>query len=104
LSKTRATTAVAVVLTVWCAGFLAPGLHVALLYLAPALLLALALLAGRYPGERALEQIVSRAPRLPRLRCAPCRLRWPQIQLAVRGGLLIASGLAGRAPPCAVRA
>jgi hypothetical protein len=78
-------------------GALAPGV---LMWL-PALLLALVLLAGRYPGERLIERWRLAPPRVrhaPAARLAP-RRRWPQL---VRGGRLIAAALAGRAPPVPV--
>jgi hypothetical protein len=78
----------------------AAGVETVGLYLAPALLLLLALGLGLYPGERALIRKLRRA-RAPRRRplalaCGPRRglfARWP------RGGRLIAVGMAGRAPP-----
>ncbi|HEY3828870.1 MAG TPA: hypothetical protein VGL57_06710 [Solirubrobacteraceae bacterium] len=71
-----------------------------LLFLLPALALALALLGRRYPGERSLLTL--------RRRRAP--MRWPHPRssvsirahvplLAARGGLLIARSLAVRPPP-----
>lgn len=103
MSRAPTTTAVLGVLAVWCAGFLVPELHIALLYLTPALLIGLALLASRYPGEETLIRIAARALSTPRIRCAPARARWPRVEAAMRGGLLIPAGLAGRAPPCGGR-
>jgi hypothetical protein len=69
--------------------------QLALLYVAPAVLLALALLAGRYPGERLIARLARRrrpvrprrrAERLPR---APARVVEAELAWA----------LAGRAPP-----
>lgn len=85
---------------VWLAGLALPELHLALLYLAPALLLALMLLAGRYPGERVLQRFCGtrRSPG----RAVALRVRANVVvRVARRGGLLLASGLAGRAPPSA---
>jgi hypothetical protein len=78
------------------------GLDTGLLYLAPALILALPLLAGRYVGEddiarlargfvwwcrrRAVNRMLAALPRAPHL-------------LVVRGGRLLADGLAQRGPP-----
>jgi hypothetical protein len=74
-----------------------------LLLLAPALLLALLLVLGRYPGSRALTRALERRRRAPR------RLREPRIarpradrRRRPRGGVLLALALAGRAPPEAV--
>ncbi len=70
-----------------------------LLYLLPALVLAVILLARRYPGERVIERLrLARAPG-PRVRAASsprprCR---PDTRLG--GGRLIAVSLGGRAPP-----
>jgi hypothetical protein len=71
-----------------------------LLYLLPALALALVLLARRYPGERALLALRRRRP----------PVRWPHprssaplgrrvLFATARGGLLIARSLAVRPPP-----
>ena len=71
-----------------------------LLFLLPALSLAIALLARRYPGERRLLALRRREPhvRWPRPRSSvSVRARVPL--LAVRGGLLIARSLAVRPPP-----
>ena len=71
------------------------------LALLPFLLLLAALMAGRYPGELALARIRARLkgkPRRPRPRCsfpdADSHSTWHP-----RGGALIGSSLAGRAPP-----
>lgn len=71
----------------------------ALVYLLPALVLIIPLLARRYPGERRLVALAStRRPRRPR---AGARLTsYARILLSVpRGGQLIASSLAVRPPP-----
>jgi hypothetical protein len=66
------------------------------LYVLPALLLAISLLARRYPGERLLLLLRVRRTR-PRV---GVRARLPEVTLAgPRGGRLIALSLAGRAPP-----
>jgi hypothetical protein len=70
-----------------------------LAYLAPLLALAVALLLGRYPGERALRRrLARRADRPRRARTLPLPRPYPRRPLP-RGGALLASGLAGRAPP-----
>lgn len=77
----------------WLPGFL--------IGVAPLLLLVALLLVGRYPGESAIH----RCRRAITLLLAPARastpFRAPSILLCfpVRGGRLIASSLAGRAPP-----
>jgi hypothetical protein len=66
----------------------------------PALLLAIAVMSGSYPGERLLRRWGSGRSR-PRIRCAlPPALPRPAAAMP-RGGSLIASALAGRAPPLA---
>jgi hypothetical protein len=71
----------------------------ALLCLLPAVVVAIPLLARRFPGERALLALRrAEPPRWPRPR--PCALpRRPDALLAVRGGLLIGCSLAVRPPP-----
>jgi hypothetical protein len=68
----------------------------------PLLLLLVALLFGRYPGcEAALrlaERIASWTRRARTLARNPMRPRLPASHGA-RGGLLLALGLSGRAPP-----
>jgi hypothetical protein len=71
----------------------------AILYLLPALLLVIVLLARRYPGEHALIGLrrVERA-HWPRPRSSmPARRR--VVLVAVRGGRLIGCSLAVRPPP-----
>jgi hypothetical protein len=69
-----------------------------LLYLLPALVLVVALLIKRYPGERLLAQLAARRAR-PRRRARPLPAA-RRIELPVpHGGRLIAVSLAGRAPP-----
>jgi hypothetical protein len=72
-----------------------------LVSIAPLLLLVAALALGRYPGEHALARV--RMAR-PLRRRAPSSTGGPsRAPLAlVRGSLLVASSLAGRAPPPAV--
>lgn len=72
-----------------------------LLFVAPALALALLMALRRYPGERRLIAIASRRrcalPRAPRrVRGSTLRLR---VTMRPRGGVLIALSLATRPPP-----
>jgi hypothetical protein len=72
----------------------------AILYLLPALVLALPLLARRYPGERALIALrrIERGARWARPHSsAPSRRR--AVHVLVRGGRLIGRSLAVRPPP-----
>jgi hypothetical protein len=94
----RAAAGVVVMAALWLVGLHVGGLETGLLFLAPAFVLLLPLLAGRYPGERVLaplrrpvRRIVIRAVHLPR----------PRVCLVPRGGLLLGCSLAGRAPPVA---
>ncbi len=77
-------------------GGLAAALWQGALYLLPALLLLIPLLARRYPGEHLLGTLCLRRAR-PRNRS---RAVTRAIELAApHGGRLIAVSLAGRAPP-----
>jgi uncharacterized protein YcnI len=74
------------------------GVVIGLLYLAPALLIGVLLLGGRYPGEHVLARPLRRrcsARRRPVRRALPR----PPRRTTPRGGLLIAARLAGRGPP-----
>jgi hypothetical protein len=73
-----------------------------LLFLAPAVLLALPLIAGRYVGAERLSRVAARRVDGAR-RSVPALLaprRCPRVP--PRGGLLIAASLAVRPPPTAV--
>jgi hypothetical protein len=90
----------ALVLTcAWTLVLAGTGHYEVLLYLAPALLIAVPLLAGRYVGESLVLRIASsrrrRRPRPARAHALPR----PLLTLAPRGSGLIARSLAGRAPP-----
>jgi hypothetical protein len=89
----------AVVAAAWMVADALTGSHSGLLYLAPALLLALPLMLGRYVGEKQLVELAGRA--LARPRRKPARVVRPRGRAHVmqRGGRLVASGLATRPPP-----
>jgi hypothetical protein len=71
---------------------------VGVLYLLPAIVMAVVLLAGRYPGVRALERL--RRTRTPRTaRAVSSRAPRQHLAETLHGGRLIAGSLAGRAPP-----
>ena len=74
----------------------------ALLHLAPAVLLLLPLLRGRYVGEERIHALAAPAAPARRLRAlarlAPRLPRAPRA-LVARGGRLLASSLAERGPP-----
>lgn len=82
------------------------GLDAGLLHLAPALVVLLPLLAGRYVGEERLADLAlaRRAPR-PRAAALLCaRLpRAPRVTIA-RGSALLAAALAERGPPAVLTA
>ncbi len=79
----------------------APGVAQGLPFLLPPVLLLLALLLRRYPGERTLLRL--RARRFDRpahhARAATAPRHEPPRALVPRGGQLIASSLAVRPPP-----
>src|SRR4051812_24778438 len=94
----RAAAGVVVLAALWLIGLHVGGLDIGLLFLAPAFILLLPLLAGRYVGEGAL------APHLRTVRravAAALHRSRPRARLAPRGGLLLGCSLAGRAPPVA---
>lgn len=80
-----------------------PGVATGLLFLAPALLLAVPLLAGRYVGERAVARLVAARARPRRSRGAARRTPGLPAAPFPRGGQLIAWSLAVRPPPAAGR-
>lgn len=77
---------------------LAGGTSVAL-ELAPAALLVLPLLLGRYPGERVIRRLAGGDDASPRAACCIFLARAPR-SLGVRAATLAVPG-AGRAPPAA---
>jgi hypothetical protein len=97
--RLRVALGVAVMAALWLAGLRVGGLDTGLLFLAPAFLLVLPLLAGRYPGEGALRP--RRVPPARRPLVLHLSLPRPPARLVPRGGLLVGCSLAGRAPPAA---
>lgn len=97
----RALASLVVVSLLWCAGVALLGVGAAVDYGAPFLALLWPLLAGRYPGEGVLTRAGRRArwctsarTQTPTQACPPLSAgRLP------RGGGLLASPFAGRAPP-----
>ena len=93
--------AFAALTVVWLLGLELLGVEAAVAYLAPALLILLPLLGGRYPGDDALVRLAvrrSRSARRPPSPAAPLRRRRAGALLP-RGGRLVAASLAGRGPP-----
>jgi hypothetical protein len=88
----------------WLAVTSVIGLSVGFLFLMPALILALPLLAGRYVGAERLSRFArARSPRKRRAAAASLTPRgWGLVP--PRGGLLIAASLAVRPPPLAISA
>lgn len=78
-------------------GLGAPEVRIGLAYLCPFLILIAFLLADRYPGEGLIASTPKRAPQR-----RPLTSHIPAVSFAAlgpRGGRLLASSLAGRAPP-----
>jgi hypothetical protein len=96
----RRSLAFAAVTLVWLLGLELLGVEAAMAYLAPALLILLPLLSGRYPGDEALVRVAGRRSRPARrpLQALPLRRRRAGALLP-RGGRLVAASLAGRGPP-----
>jgi hypothetical protein len=95
----RRAIAFAALTCLWLLGLELLGVEAAFAYLAPALLILLPLLGGRYPGEDALVRATTRRPR-PRLQQSPAASgRRAAEALLPRGGRLVAAALAGRGPP-----
>jgi uncharacterized membrane protein len=86
----------AVLLGIWLLGLHMGGLDTGLLFLTPAFVLLLPLLAGRYVGA---ERLAARLAPLRRGVAAALQLPRPRVRLVPRGGLLVGCSLAGRAPP-----
>jgi hypothetical protein len=102
MSERRAL-AFAALTCVWLLGLELLGVEAALAYLAPALLILLPLIGGRYPGDEALARAATRQIRPRRPPSAPTSVarRRPRAVLP-RGGRLVAAALAGRGPPAAL--
>jgi hypothetical protein len=98
--RDRRALAFAALTVVWLFGLELLGIEAAVAYLAPALLILLPLLGGRYPGDEALARIAARRWRPARRPPQAPPLRRPRIvALLPRGGRLVAGALAGRGPP-----
>jgi len=94
-----ARTALAITLG-WVLLLAATGATEALLFMAPALLIAVPLVAGRYVGEELIARLAARRARRPRPRRAialPAPAKAPVFP--PRGARLIAHSLAKRPPP-----
>jgi hypothetical protein len=91
--------AFALLVLAWMVAEALSGSATGLLYLAPALVLALPLVLGRFPGEDRLAGLAG-ASRAPIARAA-ARIPAPRsyVRVMQRGGRLVASALAKRPPP-----
>jgi hypothetical protein len=89
----------AAVLALWIATRSVDGLTMGWLVLAPALLLLVPLLGGRYVGESTLSRLSGRRTVVRRRCIAAAPVRWRVLDAAPHGGLLLARRIAGRAPP-----
>ena len=85
----------------WLAAEVLTGCHSGLLYIAPALVLALPLLLGRYVGEQQLVELATRPPAPSRGRGVRVESPRSYARVMQRGGRLVASGMAKRPPPAA---
>ncbi len=90
---------VSLIAAVWVLGTALLGVADAVGFLAPGLVLLALIALGRYPGENAYVRRLTGRVASPRPRATP--LCWTPRARAhvVRGGALLAAGLAGRAPP-----
>jgi hypothetical protein len=96
----RRSLAFAALTLVWLLGLELLGVEAAFAYLAPALLILLPLLGGRYPGDETLVRVAGRRSSPTRRRPSTSRpRRGPAAALMPRGGRLVGAALAGRAPP-----
>jgi hypothetical protein len=89
----------ALLVAAWTVVALHSGAETGLPYLAPALLLCVPLLFGRYVGEEQLAELAKRAPRCPARRASRLAAPRSHVRLMQRGGRLVASSLAKRPPP-----
>jgi hypothetical protein len=87
------------VVVAWMVAQAVTGAETGLLYLAPALVLALPLVLGRYLGEEQLAELAG-ASRARRARVRS-RISTPlgHVRVMHRGGRLVASAMAKRPPP-----
>jgi hypothetical protein len=84
----------------WVAALAATGATDALLFLAPALLIAIPLFGGHYVGEELIAKLAARCARAQRRTAAPLpSLPSAPLGWRPRGAELIAFALAKRPPP-----
>jgi hypothetical protein len=97
--------ALVAVVVLMLAGNVSAALQTAVLTVLPALALAVMMLTRPYLGERVIAELRARRGRRPRAQARRGARRRLDALVPARGGLLIATALAGRAPPsaCTVR-
>jgi hypothetical protein len=79
------------------------GTEMGLLYLAPAVALALPLILGRYVGEEQIAALATGSPAGDAYFAAPVAIPHSHVRVMHRGGRLVASAMAKRPPPaCAL--
>jgi uncharacterized membrane protein len=93
--------AFALIVASWMGAELLTGCQSGLLYLAPAVVLALPLVLGRYVGEQQLVELAARPPARSRRRGVRVESPRSYARVMQRGGRLVASGMAKRPPPAA---
>ena len=91
--------AFAALVLAWMVADALTGSATGLLYLAPALVLALPLILGRFPGEEALAGFAAAAPATAAQAAARIPAPRSYVRVMQRGGRLVASALAKRPPP-----
>jgi hypothetical protein len=91
----------ALAVAAWMVAEALTGSELGLLYLAPALVLALPLLLGRYVAEDRLVEFAGRSIARPRRHALKLARPRSYARVMQRGGRLVASAMAKRPPPAA---
>ncbi|MEA2480821.1 MAG: hypothetical protein QOJ07_2743 [Thermoleophilaceae bacterium] len=91
--------AFALLVVAWLAMEFLTGTEMGLLYLAPALVLALPLILGRYVGEEQLAVLTTASPAPAARAAADIPSPRSHVRVMHRGGRLVASAMAKRPPP-----
>ena len=98
--NSRGTALLAITLA-WAVFLTIVGSPEVILFTVPVFMLAAPLALGRYVGEDLVARLAERARPARRASAAASSGRFGETPASVRGSLLIASNLAGRAPPLA---
>ena len=91
--------AFALLVVAWMAAQTLTGTEMGLLYLAPALVLALPLILGRYVGEEQLAVLTTTSQASGTRAAADLPSPRSHVRVMHRGGRLVASAMAKRPPP-----